>query len=250
MIQPKRLERRIGDNSSLNFVYATELACESLSNSVARLGADFSFNPLGVFEFAPRKGYSAKFSSSLTYQGRQVGGGKVETLLFMPEDGTGNDKDFKFAELPAKWTPRKKEGVAELFIAAGTGYYDVWLQQVTSLGALGLGSPPLYKWLGVEPGQYATLLNDTFFEERPLPQQRVFDFTFDKTGNQHYGDPHAIIWDSVKHTSAGTLSLQAFKNTWFQIASFLSFPEDTAELEIIRERMKKIDEARSSRQAR
>ena len=110
------------------------LISTSLQERINELEPTLQLQP-GTLQLTPEKGYSARSVSSLTHQGQPLGTGTLYTLVFAPGNGTGTQEHYALDTIPPQWTPRNKQGAAELFISVGTYHERKWLAGITSLHA-------------------------------------------------------------------------------------------------------------------
>jgi hypothetical protein len=149
-----------------------------------------------------------------------LGSGVAYHVLFRPMQGTGNRNDYEIPQIPESWTPRKKQGLAELFLSVGT-WDGNWHDGVNSLTAMTIN--PKYA-----PYKHLThpTLRDGLIKERTGWVTERLSMTYDKA--EGYGNPHAVVW-AEKDLAERPL---------VQVGSFLEFGMEDEGLEMIRERLR------------
>ncbi|MEK6918699.1 MAG: hypothetical protein AABW73_01540 [Nanoarchaeota archaeon] len=217
-----------GTKDSLNLGEITVLGMQVLEERAQSLGAEIL--SLGELEETPEKGYTAKTELDIGIKGGKgrIGTSKLQLVLFRPRDGTGTRESYALERLPPKLTPRRKDGVAELFMTVGTGYRNMWWPGINNLRELTVnaesGLRELYP-LGLEEGEWAEIVSGR--KGLVAPKKTAFAYTHDsRTG---YGNPHAIIFSNPQ-----TKNLPRIDDIepLFQLAAFLKFEDDKG-LEIV-----------------
>ncbi|MDO8556107.1 MAG: hypothetical protein Q7R96_02955 [Nanoarchaeota archaeon] len=194
------------------------LVQESLQWRARELSDEVHIQPSLPFQQTPDKGYTAKTITTLTWKKQPLG--TLTIIAFSPGDGTGSQEHYQLPNTPSAWTPRNKQGIAELFIAVGTYHQGAWYDGITSLHAVTLNKKK------DDIKRYKLLTNLSLQQSITKQEQRHFDFTINKTRN--YGNPHAIIWPEKLTTES------------IQVAAFLHFQEHHETLDTIKERLQTV----------
>ncbi|MFA4960426.1 MAG: hypothetical protein WC548_02070 [Candidatus Pacearchaeota archaeon] len=212
----------------IDYEQASRRVVERFNNLSRELDYLWSIASLGIFQETPEKGYTARMDFRLFCSKRTQGAGEAVAILFSPDDATGNNDDYVISEIDSKWTPRKKVGEAELYVAIGSNVDGEWFPGLTSLEAVSIGENPIithgYKRLTLSQQEYLRRLERG---DKSLPHRR-FDFTFDNSIN--FGNPHAI---GFRNFPQGSPIIE------YQIGVFVPFKEQYDELDFLR---KKIEE--------
>ncbi|MFH1803015.1 MAG: hypothetical protein ABH864_06240 [archaeon] len=217
-----------------DFEAIREVTNLGLQERATELGGAVRIGEVEGFELMPpERGYTARGKAGITRSGSPLGSGTLYTVLFTPGQGTGDRTNYHLLDHPARWTPRRKDGYAELFMAIGTGYRSKWFPGVNSLSVVDHTgthkNSPWIKRLTVGPRDYVEALRNGGRLERVSR----FDFTLDRGAETPYGDPHAIIFDPSRPLD------ELDTKELFQVGAFLSFPQDDEGLTFVRDAIRK-----------
>ena len=226
---------QFGTNEYPDLKYLNQFIAKELRTRLTSIDESLSMTTRSALNHLLDKGYTARAQANILYDSHKVvGSGDLVTILFRLGDGTGvcAPDAPTLKNIPDKWMPRQKTGHAEICIPIGTAYGDCWLPGITSLQAVTLEGKALvkYKELTTPLPRFKDLLEASPRAATSPP----CDFTFDSTARPAYGNPHAIIWNPQAYETAGITPRDPF----FQVATFLSFPQVDRYLDIFRERSK------------
>ena len=240
-------EKRYGANGDPNLPAINEVVTQELYGLANDLGPGFSVSGICPLELTPQKGYTAKGTANLSYDGRPFGGGQLTTILFQPRDGTGSKDGFnpRFVALFPKETPRVKEGYAELFLPLGTIRGEEWKPGITCLSAerpvdegeehptRSMRPTTPYEYLTHSIGEFRDAMNILLREDYDRVERR-FKFTLDRGARDRRkrGGEHAIVWDHDEYFSQG---YPCYPQTFFQVGAFLPIPGANEDYEIAKE---------------
>lgn len=139
---------------------------------------------------------------------------KAVMVFFEPGDGTGaHPKDgpkYHLEHVPEKYTPRDKEGYAELFLSIGTVYNTLFIPKITSLEEVTLKTPTTIRTcavLGTDSLKYRYL--DHYIASNESYATDLMRLTFlQKT----VGNPHAILFNekNVPQKAESIIQIGAF----------------------------------------
>ncbi|HLC53579.1 MAG TPA: hypothetical protein VJK03_03465 [Candidatus Nanoarchaeia archaeon] len=198
-----------------------------LEEALYELNKGFKIENMGRLELMADKPYTAISKTSVSYDRRPLGNGTVSTVLFMPGDGTGSTKDFQHPGILPEWTPRLKEGYAELFIPIATIDGDNCIRGATSLDLVTL-NPQRYDSQSHPLQKYAHLTLSSEEWRNAIAHgnnnSRKYAFTFDR--EEGFGNPHATIFypDIIEGMPNQKI---------IQVGAFLAFPEKNEALDEI-----------------
>ena len=215
------------DSARLDLQGLSALANQALQKYEQMTGIVFDYND-SPFLLTPDKPNTARKVIQASYQGAPVG--DLVAIVFLPEDGTGDDKTFKlddlaipqllrYEERQERIFPRQKTGVEyEIFfpffslVHSGIRMFAVTLEELTVQGSSRPFSIARLQCLGLSPIGYsrALIANDE------VPRMQLTT-GYDENGVR-FGDPHSI------HSAHGS---------GVQVAGFLAINERYSPLAVL-----------------
>lgn len=187
----------------------------SFSRFLRHTECRISTGSYGPFEFTPEKPNTARIVTSFyfDYEPENIQEelyesieGELDFIVFLPNDGTGDNKTFqhgdlivpenlRFAHKQERVYPRKKRCESEVFFPLFSMGRDYIQRSFVSLDVLTTNAktqpPTIVRGfsLGVNPEAFAAA------EGRAIELEPYFQFTVDGENSDRFGDPHSVFYD-------------------------------------------------------
>lgn len=221
------MDSNFGTNAELKLDKINPILERELKRISLTLGDLFEFGKVGELKRTPEKGYHARADVEVRGKGYELQA-NMPIILFLPNNGTGNQEHNNLPYTDSAWTPRPKTGEAEAIFSIGTGYNDNWFSGLLSLAGVTINPQhtvnPIreYSRFTTHPTSFMSeLLDGSKFDHHKMLRT---GFTYDSHVKE--SNPHAIIFDE-------RLKFDRLKDyhSLFQIAGFLHFPEKSQALD-------------------
>ncbi len=225
------MDSYFGPNANLKLDKIHPILERELKRISLTLGDLFEFGNIGELRRTSEKGYHARADVEVRGKGYELQA-NMPIILFLPNNGTGNQENYAGSHLEPAWTPRPKTGEAEAIFSIGTGYNDKWFSGLLSLAGVTINpqnaAHPMkeYSRFTSHPTTFmSALLDGGKFDHHKMLRT---GFTYDRHVKE--SNPHAIIFDE-------RLKFDRLRNyhNLFQLAGFLHFEEKSPALDKLRE---------------